>query len=252
MPTVCVLWMLPKEALSISLGEEDWGLRGVWKHPASQFISQFLSLQIVRFFSALPSPFSFLKIQAQFRRTFTSHHQYQLPQTSWGVSFPISHCPLARGLLWLISVTLLWCSPLQVPRTRGGPVLFCSCPHPTQPSCVSFKQGQMLLGWRWFRDSHIDLSRASLSGWSGPFFAVVIMNNLNLFSTSQILSLSSSSLLSPNWIWYSSHPLFTLDLFNRKKSRSYTKRLIICSFFLNSLQLNHFFFKVWGTNCTIF
>lgn len=84
------------------------------------------------------------------------------------------------------------------------------------------------------------------------FFAAVVMNNLNLFSTSQILSLSSSSLLSPNWIRYSSHPLFTLDLFNRKKSRSYTKRLVICSFFLNSLQLNHFSFKVWGTNCTIF
>lgn len=43
-PTVCVLWMLPREALSISLEEEEGGLIGARKHLAPQFSSKILSL----------------------------------------------------------------------------------------------------------------------------------------------------------------------------------------------------------------
>lgn len=136
------------------------------------FFSPAPKLSVCRFnifFSALfpISPFLRPSRLAHFLKAFTGPHQF--PHQS------LSSCQVAP---------LTLCPQMSRPLVAGTPFLISS---PAQPTCVCFKQVQALPDRTWFQDSSIGLSRVLLSGWSRHFF---VRNNLDLFFTSQILSLS--------------------------------------------------------------
>lgn len=167
MSALCVLWMLPTEPLKplvFLLRRRHRGIESIlFFSPAPKFSA-------CRFFSLLfLSHLSFLKA-----RPFGS-----FPQSfRWASSVSPSVTIFLPG-----SPSDSVSPDVQASGCRYPPLLS----SPAQPTYVSFKQVQALPGRSWFQDSSIGLSRVLLSGWPRHFF---VRNNLDLFSTFQILSLS--------------------------------------------------------------
>lgn len=164
-------------------------MNGSWEGLESPQNSQ-SSLQIIHFFLCSYFPISLFSRLKPSGPVPQSSHQPSPVSTAMGApwsKFPVCHCCAARELLCLSSAPLFWPLPPRGPRTLSGRHP-CAPRSPEQSSCVS-EAGTSLPGWGWFQDSATGLSGVS-SGWAGHFLKI---NNLNLFLTSQILSLSFSS-----------------------------------------------------------